>query len=93
MSRNLTEKQKEILDCPTRFLPLSVRAKNVLEINGLKYFKDIPQIAEMEFYKFRHCGKKTLTEVTDLLHKYSLTFGMTYDEIILCISQIEDKDI
>ena len=83
---------KRLLAYPPEELPLSKRTTNILRVAKIEYFKDIPQLTLEEVLKFRNCGRKTITELRDFMAKYSLDFGMTYEDIVLCMSKFVDGD-
>lgn len=55
---------------------LSVRALNCLRAADVETIGDLVQYNRNELLKFRNFGKKSLTEVEDLLSTLGLTFGM-----------------
>ena len=83
---------KRLLAQPNAELPFSNRTTNILRTANVKYFKDIPQLSLEEIQKFRNCGRKTITELREFMSKYSLDFGMTYEEIVSCMSKFVDGD-
>ena len=57
-------------------LDLSVRAFNCLRAAEIKTLGDLVQYEIGDLLKFRNFGKKSLTELEDLVREKSLTFGM-----------------
>lgn len=83
---------KRLLALPNAELPFSNRTANILRAANVVYFRDIPQLTLEEVYKFRNCGRKTITELREFMSKYSLDFGMTYEDIVLSMSKFVDGD-
>ncbi len=67
---------RKLLQTPLSELGLSVRAYNCLKAAGLKSLADIAQIQISDMSKFRNFGKKSLTELEELLAEKGLSFGM-----------------
>ena len=65
-----------ILNQKIEDLPLSVRAINVLRCNDIETLRDLVKIERKDFLKYRNSGKKTCTELDDLLSDKGLTWGM-----------------
>lgn len=57
-------------------LDLSVRALNCLKAADVDSLGDLVQFNKNDLLKFRNFGKKSLTELEDLLETMSLSFGM-----------------
>ena len=57
-------------------LDLSVRALNCLKAADVDSLGDLVQYNKNDLLKFRNFGKKSLTELDELLVGYSLNFGM-----------------
>jgi len=57
-------------------MDLSVRALNCLKAADVDTLGDLVQYNRNDLLKFRNFGKKSLTELDDLLQSLSLTFGM-----------------
>jgi len=57
-------------------LDLSVRALNCLKAADVESLGDLVTYNKNDLLKFRNFGKKSLTELEDLLSSMSLTFGM-----------------
>ena len=83
---------KRLLAQPNAELPFSNRTTNILRAAKVEHFKDIPQLTLEEVQKFRNCGRKTITELREFMSKYSLDFGMTYKDIVSCMSKYVDDD-
>jgi DNA-directed RNA polymerase subunit alpha len=61
-------------------LELSVRSYNCLKSANIKTLSELVQKTDQEMLKYRNFGKKSLTEIKELLVKMSLSLGMTLDE-------------
>ncbi len=57
-------------------LELTVRSANCLKAEGIRYIGDLVQRTEVELLKTPNLGKKSLTEIKDVLAKEGLTLGM-----------------
>jgi len=57
-------------------LDLSVRALNCLKAAEVETLGDLVQFNKNDLLKFRNFGKKSLTELENLLDNLSLNFGM-----------------
>jgi len=57
-------------------LDLSVRALNCLKAADVETLGDLVSYNKNDLLKFRNFGKKSLTELEDLVHSKNLTFGM-----------------
>jgi DNA-directed RNA polymerase subunit alpha len=57
-------------------LDLSVRALNCLKAADVETLGDLVSYAKSDLLKFRNFGKKSLTELEDLVDNKGLTFGM-----------------
>jgi len=82
--RDVTEpEQKEekplfdpILLRPVDDLELTVRSANCLKAEAIQYIGDLVQRAEVELLKTPNLGKKSLTEIKDVLASRGLSLGM-----------------
>jgi DNA-directed RNA polymerase subunit alpha len=57
-------------------LDLSVRALNCLKAADVETLGDLVSYNRNDLLKFRNFGKKSLTELEELVQSKSLTFGM-----------------
>ena len=57
-------------------MDLSVRALNCLKAADIETLGDLVSYNKNDLLKFRNFGKKSLTELDDLVHAKNLTFGM-----------------
>jgi DNA-directed RNA polymerase subunit alpha len=71
---------EEKLDKAIEELELSVRSFNCLEAAGIKTIRDLVQKTESEMLKYRNFGRKSLTEIKNILKDMGLRFGLTIDK-------------
>jgi DNA-directed RNA polymerase subunit alpha len=69
----------EKLRLPVLELELSVRSSNCLREAGIKTIADLVKKTEEEMLGFKNFGKKSLTEIKELLVGMGLTLGMQVD--------------
>ena len=76
---------------PTRVdeIELSVRAKNCLERENIKYLRELVVKTDQEMLKYKNFGKKSLQEIKDVLKGFGLGLGM---EISKYLSGPEPKE-
>ncbi len=65
-----------VLLCPVDDLELTVRSANCLKAESIHYIGDLVQKTEVELLKTPNLGKKSLTEIKDVLASRGLTLGM-----------------
>jgi DNA-directed RNA polymerase subunit alpha len=70
---------KKILVTPVEELELSVRAHNCLKAAEIRTMGELVKLEESELLKFRNFGKKSLTEIGDIVQQSGLEFGMNVD--------------
>lgn len=70
----------EKLDKSIEELELSVRSFNCLEAAGIKTIRDLVQKSESDMLKYRNFGRKSLTEIKNILKEMGLSFNMKLDE-------------
>ncbi len=75
-----TSAMEEKLDKSIEELELSVRSFNCLEAAGIKTIRDLVQKTESEMLKYRNFGRKSLTEIKNILKEMNLRFGMEIDK-------------
>jgi DNA-directed RNA polymerase subunit alpha len=73
---------RKILLTPVDELELSVRAHNCLKAANIKNLSELVSLHEHELLKFRNFGRKSLTELTDVVHTFGLDFGMNVDRFL-----------
>jgi DNA-directed RNA polymerase subunit alpha len=69
----------EKLRLPVSELELSVRSANCLKDANIRTIADLVKKAESELLGFRNFGKKSLTEINELLVAMGLHLGMKVD--------------
>lgn len=69
----------EKLRLPISELELSVRSANCLREANIKIIGDLVRKSETELLGFRNFGKKSLTEISELLKGMNVTLGMKVD--------------
>ena len=67
------------LDRSVDELELSVRSYNCLKNAGIKAIRDLVQRSEREMLATKNFGKKSLSEIRDILRSMDLDFGMEFD--------------
>jgi DNA-directed RNA polymerase subunit alpha len=63
-------------------LELSVRSHNCLKAANIKTLADLVRREESEMLKFRNFGRKSLSELHEIVEEFGLTFGMDVDKYI-----------
>ncbi len=76
------ERIKKILLTSVDDLELSVRSHNCLKAAEIKTLGDLVRKDESEMLKFRNFGRKSLSELTEIVELYGLDFGMDVDKYI-----------
>jgi DNA-directed RNA polymerase subunit alpha len=66
----------EILTRSVEDLELSVRSANCLKNAGINTIGELVQKTEAEMLKTKNFGRKSLSEIKDILNEYGLVFGM-----------------
>jgi DNA-directed RNA polymerase subunit alpha len=61
---------------PVDDLELTVRSANCLKAESIYYIGDLIQRTEVELLKTPNLGKKSLTEIKDVLASHGLSLGM-----------------
>ena len=67
---------RKLLKTPLSELDLSVRAYNCLKAADVKTLGDLASLEISDMMKFRNFGKKSLTELEQLMAEKNLSFGM-----------------
>jgi DNA-directed RNA polymerase subunit alpha len=67
---------RQLLKTKLADMDLSVRALNCLKAADVETLGDLVSYAKSDLLKFRNFGKKSLTELEDLVDSKGLTFGM-----------------
>lgn len=68
-------RMRQLLKTKLTDMNLSVRALNCLKAANVETLGELVRYSKAELLKFRNFGKKSLTELDDLLEKHGLTFG------------------
>ena len=71
-----TMQMRKMLKTPLDDMELSVRAKNCLKAADIKTMGELVQLEIADMMKFRNFGKKSLTELENLVEERGLEFGM-----------------
>ena len=69
----------EILMRSVEDLELSVRSANCLKNAGINTIGELVQRTEADMLKTKNFGRKSLSEIKDILNEYGLVFGMKLD--------------
>ncbi len=77
-----TERLRKILLTSVDDLELSVRSHNCLKAANIKTLGDLVRRDESEMLKFRNFGRKSLSELSEIVDNYGLVFGMDVDRYI-----------
>ncbi|MGI8555441.1 MAG: DNA-directed RNA polymerase subunit alpha [Pyrinomonadaceae bacterium] len=72
--------RNDLLDRSVDELELSVRSYNCLKNADIRTIRDLVHRSEDEMLNTKNFGKKSLTEIKDMLHGMGLDFGMDFDE-------------
>jgi DNA-directed RNA polymerase subunit alpha len=72
--------RNDLLDRAVDELELSVRSYNCLKNADIRTIRDLIKRSERDMLHTKNFGKKSLTEIKDLLHGMGLDFGMDFDE-------------
>src|SRR5690606_26029932 len=67
---------RKLLKTPLQDLDLSVRAYNCLKSADIRTLGDLARLEVADMMKFRNFGKKSLTELEQLIADEQLHFGM-----------------
>lgn len=82
-----TLRMRQLLQTPIFSLKLSVRAMNCLRAAGVETVGELVQHQKYQLLRYRNFGKKSMTEIEDLLETIGLTFGMDLTKY-----QLEDRE-
>jgi len=69
-------RMKELLKRPVSELELSVRSSNCLRQANIKTLADLVQKSEQDMLKYQNFGRKSLSEISEMLEEIGLSFGM-----------------
>ena len=73
---------RRILLTPVDELELSVRAHNCLKAANIKNLAELVALNEQDLLKFRNFGRKSLTELSEVVRDNGLVFGMNVEKYI-----------
>jgi len=65
-----------LLDMPVDEMELSVRSSNCLKAAGIKRIRDLVTRTEADMLKYRNFGRKSLSELSEVLTSMGLSFGL-----------------
>jgi len=83
-----------ILLRPVDELELTVRSANCLKAENIHYIGDLVQRTEVELLRTPNLGKKSLTEIKEVLESHGLTLGMRLDSWPPAgLKREEDRDV
>lgn len=66
----------QMLDMPVDEMELSVRSSNCLKAAGIKNIRDLVTRSESDMLKYRNFGRKSLSELNEVLTNLGLAFGL-----------------
>ena len=78
--RAATPAGSEHLDKSVEELELSVRSYNCLKNANIRTIRELVQKSEAEMLKTKNFGRKSLTEIKDILESMGLSLGMRFDQ-------------
>ncbi len=71
---------KELFNRSVEELELSVRSSNCLKASNIKTLGELVQKSESEMIKFRNFGRKSLNEISEILSRHGMHFGMKLEK-------------
>ncbi len=77
-----TERIRKILMTSVDDLELSVRSHNCLKAANIETLGELVRREESELLKFRNFGRKSLSELSEIVENYGLEFGMDVDKYL-----------
>jgi DNA-directed RNA polymerase subunit alpha len=90
------EEEEDLVDPillrPVDDLELTVRSANCLKAENIYYIGDLVQRAEVELLKTPNLGKKSLTEIKDVLASRGLSLGLRLENWPPASIRTEDED-
>jgi DNA-directed RNA polymerase subunit alpha len=75
-------RMRRILFTPVDELELSVRAHNCLKAANIKSLAELVSLNEQDLLKFRNFGRKSLTELAEIVRVHGLVFGMNIEKYV-----------
>jgi DNA-directed RNA polymerase subunit alpha len=82
---------QQLLNKKLSEMELSVRALNCLKTSDIEIVADLVKLPRNDLMKFRNFGKKSLTELDELLTKHNLHFGMDISKYKIVKEKKEKK--
>jgi DNA-directed RNA polymerase subunit alpha len=76
-----TARLRELLARPIDECGLSVRSVNSLKNSSISTLGDLVRHAEEDMLKVKNVGEKALSEISDLLRREGLNFGMAFEDV------------
>lgn len=76
-----TVRMRNLLNTRVDELELSVRSSNCLRAANIQTLKDLVTRSESDMLKYRNFGRKSLTELTNILEELGLSWGMNLDNM------------
>ncbi len=73
---------KVMLQTPVEDFEISVRAHNCLKSANIRFLYELVRLDQSELLKFRNFGKKSLTELGELIKSLGLEFGMDVEKYL-----------
>jgi len=73
---------RQLLQTRVDELELSVRSSNCLRAANIQVLADLVKRTESEMLKYRNFGRKSLTELNNILDELGLSFGMDVDKYL-----------
>ncbi|MFN2432853.1 MAG: DNA-directed RNA polymerase subunit alpha [Gemmatimonadota bacterium] len=86
------DRLKELFARSVDELELSVRSGNCLKASNIRTLGDLVMRSEAEMLKFRNFGKKSLNEISEILRRHGLHFGMSVKENDEGEYELSDKE-
>ena len=86
------DRLKELFARSVDELELSVRSGNCLKASNIRTLGDLVMRSEAEMLKFRNFGKKSLNEISEILRRHGLHFGMAVRENDEGEYELSDKE-
>mgnify|MGYP001405658722 CR=1 FL=1 len=73
---------RKILQMPVDEMELSVRSHNCLKAANIRTIADLVRRDEPELLKFRNFGRKSLSELGEIIEQFGLNFGMDVEKYL-----------
>jgi DNA-directed RNA polymerase subunit alpha len=76
------QRVRKVLMTPVDELELSVRSHNCLRAANIRTIADLVRREESELLKFRNFGRKSLAELSEIIERENLKFGMDVEKYL-----------